>query len=118
MSDGSLSEREQRILEEIEKNLLETDPALVKRVGQKSPRKDSVRMLRAGIFAMILGFAGLVGFLWHWLVGLAGFVLMLAGVVAVAVAVRSMSAGGRAAGAFREAWKRAEDRMRGNRGES
>jgi fatty acid desaturase len=118
MSDGSLSEREQRILEEIERNLVANDEAFVRRLRQTGPRRDAIRLMRLGIAAVILGFVGLVGFVWQTAIGIAGFVLMLAGVVAIALAVRALASGGRASGAFRDAWKRAEDRMRGKRGDA
>src|SRR5687768_6429141 len=115
MDDASLSDREQRILEEIERNLLAEDEAYVRRIRQAGPRRDAIRLLRLGILGAVVGFALLLFYTWHWSAGLAGFLVMLGGVVTIAVAVRQLSSGGNAAGAFKEAWRRAEGRMRGKR---
>jgi hypothetical protein len=51
--------------------------------------------------------------------GVAGFLVMLASVFAVATAARDLTAHGRSpSSVLRGAWKRAEDRMRSRRRES
>lgn len=116
MDESSLSEREQRILEEIERNLAAEDPDFVKRAGDASPPKDAVRFLRLGIVGLIVGFALLLGYTTHLAFGLLGFLVMLGGAVGVGTSLRRLSAAGRTPGAaFRRVLKRAEGKMRPRR---
>lgn len=116
MDDASLSEHEQRILQEIERNLAEEDPDFVRQVSEVRPPKDAVKLLRVGILGLILGFGLLLGYTTHVALGALGFLIMLAGAVAVGTGLRGVASGGRTPGsAFRTAIRRAEGRMRPRR---
>jgi hypothetical protein len=113
MDDASLSEHEQRVLEEIEKHLLEEDPEYGRRLREATPRRDSIRLLRLSVLAVVLGLAGLAAFTVQIAFGALGFLLMLAGCAGIAVSVRTLASGGRAPGAvLMDALKRAESRIR------
>jgi hypothetical protein len=76
-----LSDHEQRILEEIERQLYEQDPKFARTVASKARKGQSVGNLRRGIALFALGFLALFGFfVWpHLLLGVAAFLLMLTG---------------------------------------
>jgi Protein of unknown function (DUF3040) len=90
-----LSEREQRILEEIEKNLYHEDPSFARDVRRRSPRMDDVRRAKFGVFIFLCGFALLIGFFVSRsvLVGVAAFGAMVGGIVLVAGAMKGMTSG-------------------------
>jgi hypothetical protein len=76
-----LSDHEQKILEEIERQLYEQDPKFARNVASKARKGHSTRNLRRGILLFILGFIALFGFFANpmtWL-GVASFLLMLGG---------------------------------------
>lgn len=77
-----LSEHEQRLLEEMERNLYQNDADFVAKVGGRRSRP-SYRLIVLGILAALAGVAGLlVGvFLQSAVVGILGFIVMLAGVL-------------------------------------
>lgn len=113
MDESSLSEHEQRILQEIEKNLAAEDPDFVRNVQEVGPSKEAVRMLRLGILGLIVGFGLLLGYTMSIALGIGGFLVMLAGAVAIGTSVRRLSSAGRSPGAaFRKVLKRAEGRVR------
>ena len=72
-----LSEREQQILAEIEKNLSSEDP----RRARQAARRDLG--LRAGVLLFLAGFALLIGFFVSRsvLIGVAAFTVMVSGIV-------------------------------------
>lgn len=114
--DASLSEHEQRVLEEIERNLLADDPGLVKRVRQATPRRDSIRLLRWSVFSLVVGLVLLLGFAVRLELGILGFLVMLAGAVGVGYSMRQLSAAGNASSSLlRDVLKRAESRLRDRR---
>jgi hypothetical protein len=79
-----LSDSEQRILEEIEKNLYADDPAFARGVKRKAPRFAEFRRLRLGIFTLIAGIVLLLWFLFSpnlIIVGVLAFGAMVAGIV-------------------------------------
>lgn len=116
MDDPSLSEHEQRILEEIERNLVEEDSEFVRRVRHAGPRRDAIRLLRFSILAFLVGLGLLVAFTVNIAFGILGFLVMLGGVVGVATSIRSIALGGRAPSALiADVWKRAESRLRDRR---
>ena len=118
MSDEpSLSEHEQRILAEIERNLAAEDPDFVRNVSEARPSRDSGRTLRLSILGLLVGLALLLGGLLNSVgLGVAGYLVMLVSVVGIVSSVRNLSASGRpAGGSFRDAWRRAEERMRSRR---
>lgn len=90
-----LSEREQRILEEIEKNLYQEDPSFARDVGRRSPRMDEVRRAKLGVLTFLCGFALLIGFFVSRsvLVGVIAFGAMVGGIVLVAGAIKGLASG-------------------------
>src|SRR6266511_2415 len=56
-----LSEHEQKILEEIERRLIEEDPGLAKQVSRTSLHTHLSRRIRLAAFAFILGFVVMLG---------------------------------------------------------
>ena len=89
-----LSDREQRILEEIEKNLYKEDPSFAQGVRRRTPRLDQGKGIKVGVLVFIAGFALLIAFfvsssLW---VGLLAFGAMVGGIVLVAGSIRSLVA--------------------------
>jgi Protein of unknown function (DUF3040) len=87
-----LSEHEQRILEEIEKNLYEEDPGFARGVRRASPRLQDSRRARVGLVTFIAGFAILIAFfVWpSLLVGVAAFGAMVGGIVLMAGSARGL----------------------------
>jgi hypothetical protein len=81
-----LSEREQRILEEIEHNLSKEDPAFARQVKRRAPRMGELRRAKLGIAVFVAGFIVLFGFfIWRLLVvGVIAFGAMVAGIVLIA----------------------------------
>lgn len=76
-----LSDHEQRILEEIERQLYEQDPKFARNVASRSRKGGSSHNLRRGIGLFILGFIGLFGFFVSTsvLLGVVSFLLMVGG---------------------------------------
>jgi hypothetical protein len=93
-----LSEREQRILEEIEKGLSREDPAFARAVRRAAPRSTERRRLKLGLATFAAGFAALFAFFGSGLViwGVASFAAMVAGLTIAAGAGRSLIADARA----------------------
>ncbi len=88
-----LSEREQRILEEIEKNLHEEDPTFARAVRQQAPQMDEVRRIKLGIAIFVVGFVVMISFFFSGAVGVGvlAFGLMVAGIVLTAGALRVLA---------------------------
>ena len=95
-----LSEHEQRILEEIEKNLYQEDPGFARGVRRSTPRLQESRRARVGLLVFIAGFALLIGFfVWPSLLfGVAAFGAMVAGIVLMAGSARGLLASARPGG--------------------
>ncbi|MCP3987743.1 MAG: DUF3040 domain-containing protein [Actinomycetia bacterium] len=73
-----LSEDEQRILAEIEKNLHESDPRLAKEVGETTVYRHALGSLKWSVLGFIIGVAVMVATLQvHYLFAFCGFLLML-----------------------------------------
>ncbi|MGH2555077.1 MAG: DUF3040 domain-containing protein [Actinomycetota bacterium] len=72
-----LDEREQRILEEIERRLAEEDPRLVESVSKATVATHALRRIRWGLIAFVTGFILLLLFVVNTWFALAGFVVML-----------------------------------------
>jgi hypothetical protein len=86
-----LSEREQKILDEIEKNLSDEDP----RFAERRPARSSVNLAsraRLGIATFLIGFALLIVFFLSRVLfaGLLAFVGMVAGIVLLASPVSAL----------------------------
>src|SRR6266542_4347554 len=73
-----LSEHEQRILEEIEKRLVEEDPRLAQSVAKASVGAHAWRRVRWGMVAFFAGFVLLLFFVASIWFAVVGFVIMLA----------------------------------------
>jgi hypothetical protein len=93
-----LSDREQQILEQIERNLYQEDPGFARDVLKKSSRTKDVTRARIGAGLFILGLVTLFLFFFSStvLVGVIAFGLMVSGIVLVAGAVRAIAATRRA----------------------
>lgn len=116
MDEPSLSDHEQRILAEIERNLAEEDPDFVRNVTTTRSGAQAGRILRLSVLGLLVGLALLIGNTVSVVFGVAGFLLMLASVVGIVSSIRHLATGGRSAsGLLRDAWRRAEDRMRSRR---
>jgi hypothetical protein len=78
-----LSNSEQRILEEIEKNLYADDPAFARGVKRKAPRFAEFRRLRLGIVTLLVGIGLLFWFFFspNLILGVLAFGAMVAGIV-------------------------------------
>lgn len=91
-----LSDREQRILEEIERNLHEEDPRLARNVS--GPREAHTNRIKLGILIFIIGFAILIAFFASGFlpVGVLSFGVMVGGIVMALSAVGSLASATRA----------------------
>ena len=73
-----LSEDEQRILAEIEKNLHESDPRLAKEVGETTVYRHALGSLKWSVLGFIAGVVVMIATLQiHFLLAFCGFLLML-----------------------------------------
>jgi hypothetical protein len=114
-----LSDREQRILEEIEKNLYDEDPRFARATRRATPRFDRSKRARLGGLLFVAGLVTLLVFFATQLVvvGVLAFGGMVAGIVLVlgssSALVNSGREGGRDATArFRGSLKNFEQRIR------
>ena len=90
-----LSEHEQRILEQIERNFYEEDPEFVGRVQKETVYRHAGRNLKWAALAFACGLALLIAtFTRSVLLGLLGFLVMLAAAVAFERNVRRMGKSG------------------------
>lgn len=91
-----LSDREQEILNEIEKNLHDEDPRFARDVG--STRTSHTGNIRNGLIIFVVGLALLIGFfLSGWLiVGVIAFGTMVGGIVLAAGALTGLASSQRA----------------------
>ncbi len=115
--ESSLSEHEQRILQEIERSLAAEDPDIERRLRNVKSPHNAQRRLRLGILGLLVGLGLLLGFVANIAFGIAGFLLMLVSAVAIGASVRELGSEG-SSGSLRNALKRAEGRMRPPRQES
>ena len=113
-----LSEREKRILEEIERNLEVEDPRFGPRSGSTAHGKHRSNT-RLGALLFVVGLAVLVGFFLSGivLVGVIAFGAMVTGIIVAAAAVDGMASSGRArkermADAFSHWERRLRDKYR------
>jgi membrane-bound ClpP family serine protease len=90
-----LSDHEQRILDEIERRLIEDDPNFVEQVGRTDLYTHLARRIRWASIALVVGLVTIVAsiwFIWPTAVGVAGFVVM---VLSAVLLYRSLSQLGR-----------------------
>lgn len=85
-----LSEREKRILDEIEKNLYQEDPQFARDVKPERPRSADRRRMQVGILLFLVGFATLIGFFatGNVVVGVLAFGAMVGGIVVIAGSIK------------------------------
>lgn len=85
-----LSEHEERILAEIERQLAAEDPRFVARARKRKHRSRSSRTLRMrlAITLVVVGFLSLLGLVSHIAFGVVGMILLLTGIVLGATALR------------------------------
>ena len=85
-----LSDHEQRILDEIEKNLYQEDPAFARQVKEREVQRDPKTRARLGVVCFAGGFVGLLMFFYSRvvIVGVIAFAAMVLGVVLIAGAFR------------------------------
>jgi hypothetical protein len=90
-----LSDHEQRILDEIEKNLLQEDPAFARQVKERAEHRDGRSRIRIGSLSFVAGFVGLFIFFASTVVvvGVVAFAAMVLGIVLIAGGVRSLASG-------------------------
>lgn len=86
-----LSEHEQRILSEIEEQLLASDPGLARSVGSRRVGGDRQRLLRLGALGIVVGLVATVAllpvsFIWSFAVGVG---IMFVGGLAVERGLRA-----------------------------
>ncbi|MFN2526627.1 MAG: DUF3040 domain-containing protein [Actinomycetota bacterium] len=88
-----LSEREQQILEEIEKNLYAEDPAFARGVRKSSPQAKEFKHLKLGAGLFAVGLVLLVSFFVSRLLlfGVLAFAAMVGGIVLVAGAMYALA---------------------------
>ena len=73
-----LSEHEQRILQEIEARLYESDPALAREVGTTTLFSHALRNIKWSALGFVFGTVVMVASLsTHWAIAFVGFVVML-----------------------------------------
>ncbi len=100
-----LSEREQQILEEIEKSLYQEDPRFAREVKRKAPRMAERQRVKLGALVTLAGFAALIVFFITQLVlvGVVAFGAMVGGIVTIAGSIKGSLAPRRPKGpAFQE----------------
>jgi hypothetical protein len=94
-----LSDREKRLLEEMEAALLTEDPRLVSALSSKGPVSPSRNRIMAGAGLILLGLVTLFGGLISQVtpIGILGFVIALAGVITAISSISPMVRGPRKA---------------------
>lgn len=90
-----LDDREQRILDEIERQFYQEDPKLAETVRRTSLATVSARNLKWAILGLVVGIGLMLGFFTSYtLVALAGFVLMVLCVAWIVAIVRRRTGAG------------------------
>ncbi len=99
-----LSEDEQRILNQIEQQFYESDPAFAQSVSQSSLYRHAFRNIKWGALLFVLGLAFLIATLQiHFAVAFVGFVIMLGAAFIIEKNARKMGRAGmqQVTGSFR-----------------
>jgi uncharacterized ion transporter superfamily protein YfcC len=86
-----LSEHEQRLLDEMERNLYQNDADFVANISQAPRHKPAYRAIVLGILIAVVGVAALIlgVSIQLWFIGITGFLLMFAGVMVAITPGRS-----------------------------
>ncbi len=115
-----LSDHEQRILDEIEKNLYQEDRANARTSkDRKAAQRDERKRARLGALSFVAGFIGLFVFFYSTvvIVGVMAFAAMVLGIVLIAGAARSVGSPSdlvrRPADRLGRAFSEWEERVRG-----
>lgn len=89
-----LSDRENQILQDIERQLFEQDPKFADQVGGQNLRAESVRNIKRGLAVFLAGFGLLVAFFLTvmMLVGVVAFLVMVVGATYAFQNIRRLSA--------------------------
>jgi hypothetical protein len=89
-----LSEREQQILDQIEKDLYQEDPGFAREVRKRSPRSKDIARARLGAGLFLLGLVTLFVFFYSSavFVGVIAFGAMVGGIVLLAGSARGVAA--------------------------
>jgi len=92
-----LSDREKRLLEEMEAALLTEDPRLVSALSSKGPVSPSRNRIMLGAGLLLLGLVTLFGGLIAQVtpIGILGFIIALSGVITAISSISSMNRGPR-----------------------
>ena len=101
-----LSEDEQRILDEIEKNLHESDPRLAKEVSETTVYRHALGSLKWSVLGFVAGLAVMIATLQiHFMLAFCGFLMMLASALGFERNLRLMGRAGiqQVSSAFRAA---------------
>jgi len=114
--EPSLSDHEQRILDEIEKNLAADDPDFVRHVSEARPAHDARRLRIVCGIGLVVGLVLLLANNVSVLLGIVGFLVMLGSAFGIASSFRELSSS--PSSVIRGALKRAEHRMRSRRRDS
>lgn len=91
-----LSEHEQRLLEQIEKSLIDDDPKFASTVRSTDLRAQAKKRIRLAVVLVVAGLGVLVGgvFVKVVLVGVLGFCIMFAGAAIVVTNYKNLSSTG------------------------
>ena len=90
-----LSEDEQRILDEIERNLHESDPRLAREVSEKTVYRHALGSLKWSVLGFVVGLAVMVATLQvHFMLAFCGFLVMLVSALGFERNVRLMGRAG------------------------
>ena len=90
-----LSEDEQRILAEIERNLHESDPRLAREVGETTVYRHALGSLKWSILWCVLGIVAMVATLQiHFMAAFVGFLVMMAAAIGIERNMRLMGKAG------------------------
>lgn len=119
-----LSEEEQRILHEIERQLLEQDPAFVRQVSSVTAGRHAARNCKLAVVGFVVGLVFMLAtFAVSVVLGAAGFALMFLSAVAFERNVRRLHRGGLTIAPERRPWRamaeasrRLRERFRRDRG--
>lgn len=100
-----LNDKEQRILDEIERQFLQDDPKLAKAVRTASATDVFRRSARRSIVGFVVGLAlMLLFFAANTLIAMAGFVVMVASASVFVISIRRRTAGSGTAGFNPDTW--------------
>jgi hypothetical protein len=89
-----LSEEEQRVLDEIERQFYANDPTFIRTAHRSAPAAVSSRRIGRGIVGLVVGLGVLLfGFMKSPFLGFVGFLLMLAGTLSLYAAMRRSGGG-------------------------